>query len=1090
MNDVFDSEQKRVLAGRARTLHERLADPDALEPTGRDESEVEELLEEWRERFPDDEAFSQRLDRLEVTEDVCRESIRSEKLAEDEPLPEWVERLEELVGVVQEFDPDDLPESFGPDRGSNGELGDERERERRFAELSAAVAAYARDRLPEDPVRDALSAEAIGTMAEWLRNRFESWFLRVLYVEFKTFVASHDRELAFADPDEFDEPPTEYYEQFVNHLFTGGLAELCQRYPVFARLLATQIRQWDEHLREFSRRLRADRDRLADEFGVTGELGAVTTLEPLADDTHGDGRAVMRIAFDSGVTVAYKPRSVTAGETFYRILDRLNDYLSVPDFETPTYVAGDGYGWMEWVERDDCADREAVERYYQRAGALVCVAYFLEFRDCQIENLVTAGEHPTLVDAETVLHPYVGSHRRPSRTGVGALRDDSVLLTLLLPYGVRNASADLDFEMLKATSGIAVSGEEVEREGSSYPRIVAADTDVMSVVEESPSVDRSENVPTVDGEPHSPDEYLDTIVDGFETTYETVLELHDDGRLADEIGLLDAFESVENRVVYRPTLEYGALVKSMTSRSCLEDGARFGIEMEELAVPFCNGRIGDPKPWPLCDAEMRVLKRLDPPRFTCRTDETALRIRESPIDVEADASGISRARRRIESASRSDMREQVELVRGSLAAVPNPDATPGTQSSVGYESVDGERLQREATDLFDRVEGAAFETEDGTYHWASIEPQTGSQDDRDPFSLRPAYGSLYIGRCGIGLFGAGLYRVTGEERYREFALDAVGPVRDALRSDDDLLTPRNSGGTTGIGAVAYGLGVTADLLGDADLLADATKVADLLTPEVVEVDETYDVVGGSAGTILGLLALYDRRESLALLEAAVECGDHLLDSRVESEGGVPVWKTVDETTPLVGFAHGVGGIAYALVRLSDATGRSEYRKAALEALEFESRAFSESEQNWPNYRDVEQMTQFPDQWCHGRSGVGLSRLGMTEYVTDDRAERGLERAVESFPSGDLHDLDHLCCGNAGRAEFLLETEQRLGRRSSEARSLLGGVLARKRETGTYCVHAKTREVPDPTFFLGLSGIGYTMLRANNPEALPCALLWE
>lgn len=1085
MADIFDSGQKRILAGRARTLLERTADPDAAEPTGRDESDVDKLFDEWRETFPNDEAFSQRLDRLGVTEEECRDAIRSEKLADDEPLPEWVERLEELVTTVQGYDPDDLPENLAPNR----EWDDERER--RFTELSAAVAVYAIEQLPEDPVRDVLSEEAIGSMAEWLRNRFESWFMRVLYVEFKTFVASHDRDLAFADPDEFEEPPTEYYEQFVDHLFTGGLAELCQRYPVFSRLLVTQVRQWDEHLREFSRRLRADRERLAEQFGAGDGLGAVTTLEPLADDTHGDGRAVMRVAFESGVTVAYKPRSVTAGATFYRVLDRLDDHhLPLPDFETPTYLARDGYGWMEWVDCEDCADREAVERYYRRAGALICITYFLEFRDCQIENLIAAGEHPTLVDAETVLHPYVGSHRRPMRTGVGALRDDSVLLSLLLPHGVRNINDDPGFEALKATSGLAVSGDKVERGGFSVPRVVAADTDVMSVVEASPSIDRSENVPTVDGTGHPPEEYLDAVADGFETTYETVMQLRDDGRLADEIGFPDAFESVENRVVYRPTMQYGNTIQSLVSRSCLADGARFGIEMEELAVPFCDGRIADPKPWPLYDAELRALKRLDPPRFTCRTDGTAIRMHGTPTDVEADESGISRARRRIESASRSDMREQIEFIRGSFAAVPSPEPDLDGMQSFGYESVDGERLQREATELFDRVEAAAFETDDGTYHWASIEPQTGSPEDRKPFSLQPAYGSLYVGRCGIALFGAGLYGVTGDERYREFALNAVGPVRDAVRSESDLLALQNLGGTSGIGAVAYGLGATADLLGDSELLADATNATDFLTTELVEADETYDVVAGSAGTILGLLALHDRRESPALLSSSVECGDHLLDSRVESEGGIRVWKTVDETTPLVGFAHGISGIAYALVRLSDATGRSEYRDAALEALEFESRAFSESERNWPNYSDFEQMTRFPDQWCHGRSGVGLARLGMAEYVTDDRVMRGVDRAVESFQSGDFHDRDHLCCGNAGRAEFLLEAEKRIGRRSGEARELLGGVLARKRETGTYRLQGKTREVVDPTFFIGASGLGYTMLRANNPETLPCVLLWE
>lgn len=1066
MTAVFNDEFKRLIAGRANTLLERLDDPDAFEHGHRDESEVTEVFDEWRDLFPSEEAFDRRLDREGLTRDDCREAISADRLAADEPLPEWIDRLDELVATVL----DGSPAEFESDT------------ERMFPELSDAIATYARDQLPHEVVGDVLSEEAVGEMAEWFRLRFEDRFTRILFVEFKSFVAAHDRDLAFADPDDFEDPPTEYYDQFVEYLFSSGFADFCQEYPVFARLIVDQIRQWNEHLEEFCRRLRDDEELLAERFDVDGSLGNVTELEPLADDTHGDGRAVMRVTFESGLTVAYKPRSVEAGATFYRVLDDLNDHLSVPDFRTPAYLSRDGYGWMEWVEYAECDDADAVERYYQRAGALTCIAYFLEFADCQYENLIVAGEHPVLVDAETVLHPYVGPDQQPMQSGIGALKDDSALLSLLCPFGIDSVYPDGEMSEMTATiAGFSDSSEETVFDEITHPAIEAVTTDVMSVEHEPGRIDRSENIPKIDGTDQPPEEYLDEIIEGFETAYETVIQLRDDGGLAD-VGLPDAFESIENRIVYRATVQYMSVINALSARPRLRDGARFGIGLERLTVPFCDGRVSEPKPWSLYDAEQRALKRLDPPRFTCRTNETEIRIDGSKIGVNAAASGIQRSRDRIASASRADMREQVEFIRGCFGESPDPSWESSIEVPADSAPIGSDELQREATELFERVRDAALETEDGTYHWASVAPRA----ETELLTLRPADGSLYAGRCGIGLLAGALYSVTGEDQYRTFALDAVDPVREAVRSGRESPALANHGGTIGIGSVAYGLATLGDLLDDRTLLEDATRTTEFVTEESLEDDETYDVSGGAAGTILGLLGAHDRTDAPELASAAAECGDYLLDARVTTDDGFRVWETLGDCPPPTGFAHGAGGIAYALARLAEATGESAYREAALEAVEYESRTFSESEQNWPDLRPW--SGEFADQWCHGRSGIGLARIGMSEYVDDDLVTRGIDRALDGFVDRPGR-FDHLCCGDAGRVELLLEADERLGRRPVDARELLGDVVARKRQRGSYRTSGAADRIANPTLFHGDTGIAYTMLRAMDSE-LPNVLLWE
>jgi lantibiotic modifying enzyme len=97
----------------------------------------------------------------------------------------------------------------------------------------------------------------------------------------------------------------------------------------------------------------------------------------------------------------------------------------------------------------------------------------------------------------------------------------------------------------------------------------------------------------------------------------------------------------------------------------------------------------------------------------------------------------------------------------------------------------------------------------------------------------------------------------------------------------------------------------------------------------------------------------------------------------------------------------------------------------------------------------------------------------------------------------LSDFDHVCCGESGRIELLLVAGQQFGRPDliEEARRRTACMIARAAgasEGGSgYRSHIGCVERPFvPGFFQGLSGIGYQILRAAAPEALPSVLRWE
>jgi len=86
----------------------------------------------------------------------------------------------------------------------------------------------------------------------------------------------------------------------------------------------------------------------------------------------------------------------------------------------------------------------------------------------------------------------------------------------------------------------------------------------------------------------------------------------------------------------------------------------------------------------------------------------------------------------------------------------------------------------------------------------------------------------------------------------------------------------------------------------------------------------------------------------------------------------------------------------------------------------------------------------------------------------------------------MGEKDGLCCGNLGRADLLLAAG-----RADRAAHLASRVVERSRQSGGYKLSGQSgRGFFDPSFFQGISGIGYQLLRIAHPEQLPCVLVWE
>jgi type 2 lantibiotic biosynthesis protein LanM len=1078
----------RAVAQRAATLAERLEQASALPAHDDDPALVQRRLEQWCQAVAkgDWDTFRKRLacDGLDL--DAARRALSPPRWPDAAPLPAWADLLQEALRLATDS------EDAAADDLAAGDRFLDAAQPLPFEELLAPFVRLARRCLAAraGAVYDQLADVAHATLERALLAVLAGYAARALYLEFSLQRTQQQSGLQWLLARPVDGDERALHRQFVCQMLQGGLLAFFEEYPVLARLVGTATHLWVEAHLELLQRLAADWPALQRTFGGDGALGQVMAAQPSLSDPHRGRRSVVALTFASGRQVVYKPKDLGTEEAYHRLLAWLNARGAPLPFRVVEVLNRTTHGWVEFVEHLPCGDQEEARRYYRRAGMLLCLVYALEGTDCHGENLIASGEHPVLVDLETLLH-----HRaREEDQGDGAAAsllayeqlNHSVLRTGLLPSWEVRADGRVAVDV----SGL---GADAEQETAfRAPRWRAINTDRMAL-EPVPSVLRpGPSVPRLDGVPLRLDAYGDDVLTGFRQMYRFLVDQRE-ALLAPD-SPLQALARQRVRFLHRPTRVYGLLQHKLLDPAFLRDGVDRGIQLDVLAralLPFAERS----RWWPIVAAERQALEQTDIPIFTAPASSDALEV--APGEVLAGcftepSSELMLARLR--ALGDEDLARQVPFIEGTLYAhvardgvdLP-PEATVAT-SATPAEALAGDALVARAVAIADELRARAIHAADGSVAW--IAPQYLPRAER--FQFQPLGEDLYGGACGIALFLAALEAATGGAEYRALALGALRPLRWALREHRERLAGTlGIGGASGLGGVVYALVRTGQLLHEPALLADAERAAALITAERIAADRTLDVIAGAAGAVLGLCALSEAGGDRQVLERAVACGQHLLRQRAASEAGSRTWATLDGKL-LTGFSHGAAGIAYALLRLFALTGAQELLDAASEAIAYERGVFSAEAGNWPDFRGNNEPA-YPSQWCHGAAGIGLARLGGLPALDTDEIRRDIAVAVETTCQLGLRSLDHLCCGNLGRVDILLAAAQRLDR--PDLRELASrratAIVQRAEQAGAYALHPLLpRSAYDPSFFQGTAGIGYALLRVAYADRLPCVLLWE
>src|SRR5699024_3835915 len=97
-----------------------------------------------------------------------------------------------------------------------------------------------------------------------------------------------------------------------------------------------------------------------------------------------------------------KPRSLKAEKAYQNFVSELSSKLAIK-LKSIMVLDYKQYGWEEYIEAKSCSTLIELKRYYYRFGVLIFVNYILNANDLHVENVIAMGEHPMVVDAETIL---------------------------------------------------------------------------------------------------------------------------------------------------------------------------------------------------------------------------------------------------------------------------------------------------------------------------------------------------------------------------------------------------------------------------------------------------------------------------------------------------------------------------------------------------------------------------------------------------------------------------------------------------------------------------------------------------------------
>ena len=684
-------------------------------------------------------------------------SILGKMLLTNNILPSWCKTLKQVIEISSGLSFDKIKNTI-----EDGSKILDAQNPVAFQEIFVPFVYVARDQVSVHTQSSyhLLSRQAHVSLERSLLKRLSSICESTLELEFAIFKVFHQSVISrisnnlkrnSTDDDNYSQA---IYRGFINQILEGGLTSLFEKYPVMAKLLGTITNFWVEATQEFLLRLESDLTEIEEKIYLAEGVGQVCTILNDISDYHNSGRSVIIMKFFSGFKLVYKPRNITIEKVYFDFLDWLNKQSILLPFKILKVIDKSTYGWVEFVNYSSCQTKEEVCNYYERVGILLCWLYLLESTDLHHENLIASGEHPVLIDMETLMHPWVEEITEKNEytenqdfLAYQKLRS-SVIRIGLLPRWHFELEEGKSFDV----TGLGGFGQQESLGKVSQWNNINSDAMTLSYVYKTKKT--HSNIPFLNKTPQLPNDYIEEIVSGFRKMYSVLLEKKTE--ILEPKNPFNHFSKQQVRFVFRATRTYGAILRKILHPKYMLNGIDRSIQLDLLRKEALLLYSEKPFFWEIIKYELSALEQHDIPSFIVFSNKKDLIFHDQKIIKDCfPCSSFYRISERLKHMNLEDLEEQIAFVRGAIySRIANDIHSLSTKASVinseSSNTITKEVILNHCHTIVKKFLKLTFSSNNELK--ILISPQYIHQAKR--YQLQPINENLYEGKCGIVLFVA------------------------------------------------------------------------------------------------------------------------------------------------------------------------------------------------------------------------------------------------------------------------------------------------------------------------------------------------
>lgn len=831
----------------------------------------------------------------------------------------------------------------------------------------------------------------------------------------------------------------ERFKYFIKNFFESKnqLLRFYYEYPVLTRLVTTKTKFMLDFITQALENIDNNYEDIQNLY--TGkELKVVEEISASEGDSHEQGKSVIIFTFDDNTKLIYKPRDLRVIEAYNEFIDWINKSSGLLDIAKTNGIYYDNYSFEKFVEYKECDNEQHIKNYYRRFGHVVALAHTLSTNDLHSENLIAAGQYPTIIDLETIIQAEPQLEMSSKERAGAVIKQDifmnSVQFTALLPQIVFNNN--------KEGKGIDISA--LDGKASKLPFKILSPvnikTDEYRLDYQYHMTEGSNNIPILNGKPIYFNEYKDEISLGFKEMMKFFMDSKD--LLLSEDSKLNLFRGKIVRNVLKGTQLYMNMLNYSSHPNYSQDMlAREKLIENIWSYPYKNKEV--------IKHEYNDMMYDDIPVFFSYTDsKDILSSDKSIIKDYFPESGLSKVYQRIGKLSIEEIQKQKSILEVTLGKYDDViKDLKGNRDYLNSSNLDIDVL-KEAKEIGDFIISKGVYSEQGNQiSWADI---TMSGKDRTKWEASNIDCSVYDGLSGVALFFLELYSASKEDKYFEvYEKSMASAIREA---DFD----------NNISAYGGKVSILFPILNEIQKTGKSKfsyYIEDIKTfiKEKINDTEEMDWLGGNAGVIALMLNTYELLSDKECLDISIELGKKILSN-------VNIQELND-----VGYAHGCSGIAVALIRLYECCDNKDFLDKANKLIKRERELVSD--------KDYKEQSK----WCWGSTGIGLNRLEIYKKYNDKSMLPEIEHSVQMIEET-MKKNDCLCHGNMSDIELLNQYSQLISDKNDLINKKLSDVYLNKIKSENYSVRCMP-QFTSVSLFTGLSGIGYQLLRLHNPNKI-------